>query len=95
MGVNTAHELVKAHSAFSGKTVEKTKGKEGGVTVDGVLAFTQSDTSGSGYFQGLWSTLSLVIFIIGFLHLLSPVTLVDFITGRLCLCSTLYFVDLK
>ena len=57
--LNKAHELVKAHPAAVGKEVLKVNGKDGGITVDGVSAFTQSGVSGFGVFAGVFSTLVL------------------------------------
>ena len=57
--LNTAYDLVKSHAAASGKDVTKTKGKEASVTVGGVLAFTQSGSSGLGSFSGAFTDLRL------------------------------------
>ena len=57
--VNTAYDLVKKHSAASGKEVTKTKGKDATVSVGGVVAFTQSGSASLGSFVGVFSDLSL------------------------------------
>ena len=57
--LNTAYDLVKKHSASSGKEVTKSKGKEAAVLVGGVSVFTQSGTSGLGSFSGAFTDLSL------------------------------------
>ena len=57
--LNTAYDLIKKHSASSGKQVTKTKGKDATVSVGGVLAFTQSGSSGLGSFSDAFTDLSL------------------------------------
>ena len=50
---------MKAHPAGVGKEVLKVNGKDDGITVDGVSAFTQSGVSGFGVFAGVFSALVL------------------------------------
>ena len=45
--------------AASGKDVVKVHGKDGGITVDGVRAFTQSGVGGVGTFCGVFLALTL------------------------------------
>ena len=57
--LNSAYDLIKAHSAASGKVVLKTKGKDATVTVSGEVVFSQSGSTGLGSFSGVFSDLVL------------------------------------
>ena len=50
--LNQAFDLIKKHSASSGKEVSKTKRKDATVSVGGAVAFSQSGSSGLGVFSG-------------------------------------------